>query len=509
MRAQTSYWQQSLKYKIDASLDDVKKEVSAKEQIIYKNNSPQTLDFIWFHIWPEAYNKSKNTMLYQQLRRDKAHRRHISSYESGAIKDLQFTIEGEPAQTEAHPVYVDVIKLKLNKPLKSGDSVNIESSFIVKLPTFFSRSGYTKDQFMICQWYPKPAVFDKSGWHEFPYLDMGEFYSEYASYDVNIKLPASYVVAATGVLQNKDELDRYKKLGAANVKNNNYAPLKYLAPSGMAEKTLSYKADSVPDFAWFASRNFVIQYDTLQLKSGKVIDAFTYYFDRGSKLWSSSVEYVKDATKKYSNWIGEYAYPTVQAVEGPSNLNSGGMEYPMVTLITVQDDKDYALDAVIAHEVGHNWFMSMLGSNEREHPWLDEGLNTYFELRYEAEKYRYNSIFGDKIPGFLKKASTESFQSQTYSVMASLDMKTPIETSSSGYRNNDDYAMSSYVKPALWLYRLEQSVGTEGMNKAFRRYFNEWKFRHPGPLDMKKSFEDALGFNIDAWFNLIYRPGGL
>ena len=135
----------------------------------------------------------------------------------------------------------------------------------------------------------------------------------------------------------------------------------------------------------------MIQYDTVQLSNGKVIDAFSYYHNKKSTIWNNSIDYIKDGVRKYSEWIGEYGYPVVQVVEGPKNNSSGGMEYPMITLITSPDAKVETLDAVIAHEIGHNWFMGMLGSNERAHTWMDEGLNTYFQFRYEAEKYRSNS----------------------------------------------------------------------------------------------------------------------
>lgn len=505
--AQDAYWQQKLAYTIDVTLNDQDKTLTGAEKIVYKNNSPQTLDFIWFHIWANAY-KDKNTALFQQLRKDREHKKKISTYQTGYVEGLQFKVNGQSAATEAHPVHIDVLKLKLPSPLKPGDSAVISTDFKVKLPSFYSRSGFSENGFMICQWYPKPAVFDKEGWHEFPYLNMGEFYSEYASYLVNITLPASYVVSATGVLQNAEELSQYKAIGRKNAENRKYGPVHY-KPAGTGMKTLTYKTDSVPDFAWFASKDFIVQYDQMTLKSGRKVDAFTYYFDRENTPWTNSIDYVKDAVEQYSNWIGEYQYPVVQAVEGPKNNSSGGMEYPTVTLITSPDSKNESLDAVIAHEVGHNWFMSMIGSNERSHPWQDEGLNTYFQLRYEAIKYRSNSIFGNNIPPQLRKLSFEDFQERTYNVMASIPMKPAMDTPSEAFKNTNDYAVASYVKPALWVYRLQESIGIEGVNKAFRNYFNLWKFRHPTPRDMKAAFEQSAGFTLDAWFNLLYREGPL
>ena len=168
---------------------------------------------------------------------------------------------------------------------------------------------------------------------------MGEFYSEYADYKVNITLPSAYVVGATGVLQNADELAQYKKIGAQNYSAKNDKPVLYVPQNKSGNKTLSYVMKNAPDFAWFADKKYVVAYDTVQLNSGKVVDVFTYYYNKKNTLWLQSVDYAKDATKKYSNWIGEYDYPVVQVVEGPKNNASGGMEYPTITLITSPDAK--------------------------------------------------------------------------------------------------------------------------------------------------------------------------
>ena len=180
-------------------------------------------------------------------------------------------------------------------PLQPGDSVTIATPFKVQLPPYFSRSGYEDGEFMACQWYPKPAVFDKDGWHEMPYLDMGEFYSEYASYNVNITVPSDYVVGATGVLQTPSEANAYKKAGSYNTAHRDNKPQLYQPLSKEPNKTLSYYADSVPDFAWFADKDFVIEYDTMHLQSGKIINAFTYYHNHKNTLWKKSIDYVKDA----------------------------------------------------------------------------------------------------------------------------------------------------------------------------------------------------------------------
>ena len=448
--------------------------------------------------------------MFQQIKNDESRSKKLKDPKYGYIDQLAFKVKGVAAKTEAHPKHIDIIKLLLDKPLASGDSITIATPFHVVLPSYFSRSGYADGEFMACQWYPKPAVYDKNGWHEMPYLDMGEFYSEYATFNVTLTVPSDFIVAATGTLQTKAELDTYKKTGAANTVSRSNKPVLYQPATKGGNKTLSYYAEQVPDFAWFADKDFVIQYDTVQLSSGKVVDAFSYYHNKKKTLWDNSIDYVKDATRKYSEWVGEYAYPVVQAVEGPANNSSGGMEYPMVTLITSPDAKVETLDGVIAHEVGHNWFMAILGSNERMHTWMDEGLNSYYHFRYEAEKYRYNSIFGDAMPKEVRDLPVDKFQETVYTVIdKNLPMESAMETPADKFPNSDEYGLVSYVKTALWLYLLESSVGREKLDAAMQNYYQQWKFKHPQPEDMQKAFEEAIGGNLDQFFKLTKKKGRL
>jgi len=507
--AQAPYWQQELRYNIQATLDVDEKSITAFETIVYRNNSPHTLDFIWFHIWPNAYSHD-STALRMQIKNDPARAGKETQAGFGSIEGLAFKVNDQPAQTEAHPdpQYVDIIKVVLNEPLLPGDSALITTPFKVILPPYFSRSGYAETQFMACQWYPKPAVFDQSGWHEFPYLDMGEFYSEYADFTVSLTVPSSYVVGATGQLVTEEEASMYKKLGAANAASRKKKPKLYKPTSGQETKTLTWHARSVPDFAWFADKDFVIQYDTVQLASGKVIDAFSYYHNKKKTIWTNSLDYIEDATRKYSRWIGDYEYPTVQVVEGPSNNSSGGMEYPMITLITSPDAEHEALDGVITHEIGHNWFMSMLGSNERAHTWMDEGLNTYYQFRYEAEKYRANSIFGKSIPAEIRKLPADKFLGVIYNTIhQTLPMNSPMDIPADQFPDSNEYGIVSYVKTALWMYILESAIGREKLDLAVQNYFNKWKHKHPQPADLQAAFEEAINLNLNDFFQLTRKPG--
>ena len=200
-----NYWQQQVNYTIDVSLNDVDNTLHGFEQLDYINNSPDTLNYIWFHIWPNAY-KDESSAFYEQLSILRERKDKLKKFkERGYIDSLSFTADGGPIRYENHPQYNDVIKLILLKPLYPNQHVVLSTPFFVKIPSYVSRLGHDGQSYMITQWYPKPAVYDEAGWHPMPYLDMGEFYSEYGSFNVSITLPSSYVVGATGLLLNQDE----------------------------------------------------------------------------------------------------------------------------------------------------------------------------------------------------------------------------------------------------------------------------------------------------------------
>lgn len=503
--AQTAYWQQEVNYTISVALNDKTNSLKGHISFEYINHSPDTLSFIFVHLWPNAY-KNETTALATQLMADKENKQKLNNAQRGFIDSLMFTVDGNTAAIEDNEQNIDVVKLKLSSPLLPGKTIVIATPFYVKFPSYFSRSGYDQQQYMVCQWYPKPAVYDRKGWHAFPYLDQGEFYSEFGSFKVSITVPSAYVVGATGTLQTQDELAKYKAIGAQNYKNkktvSNYKPA-----NQVETKTLEFVAQHVHDFAWFADKDFVIQYDTLALPSGNVVDVFSYYQPNGNKEWNNSVSFIEDAVTHYSKWIGEYPYPTVAAVEGPKNLSSGGMEYPMITLITSPDAKKEGLDAVIAHEVGHNWFYGVLASNEREHPWMDEGLNTYFQFRYEAEKYRSNSVFGTSLPAEVKKLEADEFLARIMYALNALPAKPAIETHSTSFTNKDEYGIVVYLKTAIWMSILEASLGKENFLNGVKEYYSDWKFRHPYPEDLKISLEKGSKQDLGSLFDLINKEG--
>ena len=219
---QSYYWQQQVNYRIDVALNDQENTLDGFERLEYTNNSPDTLKFIWFHLWPNAYKNDKTAFSDQLLENGNTKFYFSDKEERGYINRLDFKVNNITAATEDHPNYIDIIKLILPTDLAPGQRITITTPFHVKLPFNISRGGYDGQSYQATQWYPKPAVYGKSGWHPMPYLNQGEFYSEFGNFDVRITVPKNYVVAATGELQDEEEKS-WLKTHVSPVVNNEQA----------------------------------------------------------------------------------------------------------------------------------------------------------------------------------------------------------------------------------------------------------------------------------------------
>jgi hypothetical protein len=255
------YFQQEVNFKINVSLNDTLHELHAFEKMEYINHSPDTLFFIWFHLWPNAYSNN-NTQLSKQVFRVNGKSKLFDDPElTGFIDSLDFKVNGRQVQWNILPGQPDICRIDLNEPLKTGDTLFITTPFRVKIPKgVTSRLGHIGESYQISQWYPKPAVYDKDGWHQMPYLDQGEFYSEFGRFEVNITLPENYIVGATGTLQNQNEMDKLEKLASDTswVNASHIGKVPFPA-SSKQKKTIQYIADGVHDFAWFADKRFNVK----------------------------------------------------------------------------------------------------------------------------------------------------------------------------------------------------------------------------------------------------------
>jgi len=507
--AQTgAYWQQKVDYTIDVSLNDVDHTLDGYVRIQYQNNAPDSLYFIWFHVWPNAFKNDRTAFSDQLLENGRTDFYFSNDEQKGYLNRLDFKVNKVTAVTEDHPVHQDIIKLVLPAPLAPGQSIQIETPFHVKLPDHFSRSGHVNQSYQVTQWYPKPAVYDARGWHEMPYLDQGEFYSEFGDYQVTINLPENYVLAATGV-KTKETKEASTAVSVplptnTTVKNKSVSTT---PTSSNIIKSVTYTQQNIHDFAWFADKEFERLQDTLQLPSG-IVEVNAYYNKTNSKAWKNSIGYIKKAILSKSNWIGEYPYPVVSVVED-AGKGDGGMEYPTITLIS-RPENDQMLDFLINHEVGHNWFYGILASNERHHPWMDEGMNSYYDNRYGQWK-KTNAPLSpakEKSTFMSKRVPDDEIEDALLATLIGLKKDQPIKTPSETF-SAANYALVAYTKSAQWMKLLEKETGLPVFDSIMRTYYQQWKFKHPYPEDFKQVAVGVSGKNLDSLFNLLIKKGSL
>ncbi|MEX1187941.1 MAG: M1 family metallopeptidase [Bacteroidia bacterium] len=507
--AQQSYFQQEVNYKIDVRLDDQNHRLEGFEEFKYTNNSKETLSEIWIHLWPNAYKDDQTAFAKQELISGSTKFHFSNKEDRGFIDSLNFTSSGKSIKLTYHPQYDDIAKLELNKPLAPGETITISTPFRVKIPiSEFSRLGHANQQYQICQWYPKPAVYDAKGWHPMPYLNQGEFYSEFGSFEVNITLPENYVLASSGnMVPNKDEAKRIEE----NVRitkelmESGFPKSDSFPPSSKSFKTVSYKLDNAHDFAWFADKRYHILRDSVVLKnSGRKIYTYSYFSNINAKDWSKGAEYVNDAVKYYSEWVGEYPYDVCKSVDGALSAGAG-MEYPTITVISARGGPK-ALDNVTAHEVGHNWFYGILASNERDFPWMDEGMNSFYDERYTELKYGNSSILGDLVKSpiakvfQLHKFRNEDLQNVDYLFFARRNQDQAMNLHSAQF-NQINYGLTVYKKTAHVLSYLESWLGTSKFDEMMQAYYQKWKFKHPYPEDFKAHVKEFTGQDLEWLFN--------
>jgi len=506
----TNYFQQEVIYDIRVNLNDKQHQIDGSEKITYKNNSPKTLNYIYFHLWPNAYKNYKSALSKQKLEEGNTDLYFAHDSLLGFIDGLEFKINGEVTSWNITEANQDVAIVYLPMPLLSGESVEISTPFSVKLPKgIFSRMGHIGQSYQITQWYPKPAVYDENGWHNMPYLDQGEFYSEYGTFDVHLTLPKNYVVGATGDLINgESELNWLDSLANHTATIEEFDTDMSFPMSSSELKTLHYHQEKVHDFAWFADKRYHVLKGEVELPHSKEkVTTWAMFTNNEADLWKKSITYLNDATYYYSLWNGDYPYKHVTAVDGALSAG-GGMEYPNVTVIG-ESGNDFSLETVIMHEVGHNWFYGILGSNEREHPWMDEGINSANELRYIEKKYPERRLVGDvtedsasrivkwlDLLHFKHKAQYEL----AYLVNAKRNKDQPIELPAAEYTSLN-YGGIVYSKSAIVFDYLRAYLGDEMYDKCMQRYFEEWKFKHPQPKDLRKIFEEETGKNLDWFFH--------
>ncbi len=469
------YWQQRADYTISAELDTAAKRISGTVSIRYANNSPDTLRFVWLQLDQNLYRTdSKGAALYPA-----DSRWGVRGFRGG------FDLSDVRTNGHAATTHVDdtMMRLALDRPLPPGGRTTIAMGFTFLVPEHGSdRMARDGSFYEIAQWYPRMAVYDDvRGWNIEPYLGQGEFYLEYGDFDYSITVPAGYVVAGSGVLQNPQEVltpDQRRRLAVAarsdtvvRIITESEAVARPVAGS----RTWRFHAENVHDVAWAAAPDF--RWDATSWK-GIVTQA--YYYPKAGKGWEAAAEQTRFSIRTYSELFYPYPYPQATSVAGPV----GGMEYPMFVMVHGGATPE-SVFGTLDHEHGHEWFPMIVGSNERLYAWQDEGFNTYINSFSIERRYPGREAWSAYL-GNWKAIVERGIDSP---LMTAPDNVHPAALGAVGYR-----------KPAAVLLMLRNHVvGPELFDTAFREYTRKWAFKHPTPADFFRTIESYAGGDL-SWY---------
>jgi len=494
----SGYWQQRADYTIQATLDTTKHAITGSETIRYTNRSPDTLRYVWLQLDQNIYrDDSRGTVLNPPGERFAG-----AGFSGGYVIDKVEAVRrpaGKSAAATRTPLTLAVNgtmgRLDLDRPLAPGGTVDFDLAYSFQIPEHGSdrmgREQYgTAWLYEMAQWYPRMAVYDDvRGWNTEQYLGQGEFYLEYGDFDVRITVPRSFVVVATGTLLNPLDVltaaERSRLAQAAKADTTvaiiarNEAGQPSTRPSGTTPTlTWHFSAKNVRDVAWAASSNVI--WDASGW-SGVLIESA--YPPEADPDWQNSTKYSRHTIQHYSEKWFRYPYPTAINVGGPVQ----GMEYPMIVFCSSRF-AGFNLYAVTTHELGHQWFPMIVGSNERLYAWMDEGFNTFLNI------YSVRSFYPDS------QWERHRGDPQAWAKFAATGRDEPPMLAADRV-DPRMLGQVEYTKPATGLYLLRHTIigDTARFDSAFREYIRRWAFKHPTPADFFRSMEDGLGESL-SWF---------
>jgi hypothetical protein len=481
-------WQQRVSYDINVSLDVQAHILNGVEKIVYHNDSPGIMEKLYFHLYPNAFQDRRTTFARELRKMGDYSLDRAPARDRGYLRIDGIRSGDEPIRYEVNET---IMAVDLNRPLAAGDSVALELEFYLKIPKIFSRLGYAGTHYEMVQWYPKPCVFDGSGWHNDAFHALGEFYGEYGDFKVTIRLPGEYVVAASGVRTDESDIAFIDELIRTGKKAANLP----------AVRTVAFHAENVHDFAWVADPNFLVR-----RRVGDRLDIDCFYYRRDEKSWTRAADYAQDAVARFSEWFGPYPYRSLSVVEGRMKAG-GGMEYPNLVVIATRDNFLLnTFETVVAHEVAHQWFYGVLGSDEINEAWLDEGFASYAEMRYYEDKYGpENSLLKNR----LLPPLTVRYYNRVLHYLGVTNGFDPtvLKPAYEFVAEPAAYAINVYTKPALFLAHLEGNLGRTQFDAVIQAYYDRYKFRHPTTDDLIAIFAEQTGRDWRPIFESFLKDG--
>ena len=465
------YWQQAVDYTIEVALDHETARYNGTQTVVYTNNSPETLHKVFFHQYFNAFKPGSEMAIRLKNAGDKNRRFKVdidslSPKQQGYLKVSGLTQDGIMADVVDSET---ILEVTLPQALAPGESTTFKMSFEGQVPDVIRRAGKNSKEgiaYSMAQWYPKMAEYDYEGWNADPYTGR-EFHGVWGDFDVKITLDKDFTVAASGYLQNADEIGR----GYSDRKK---------PKTKKGKITWHYVAPNVHDFTWAADPDYI--HDTYPGPNNVTLHFFYKNNPDIIDNWKKLQPITARLMEYFNKNIGPYPYKQYSVVHG----GDGGMEYAMLTLIT-GNRKFGSLVGVTAHELAHSWFQHILATNETKHEWMDEGFTSFISTLAENEVLEENKEF--PLAGSYRG----------YYGLATSGVEMPQATNANRYEHNYAYERAAYSKGAVFLGQLGYIIGQDKLFKTLQTYYDEWKFKHPLPNDLRVIAERVSGIQLQ-WY---------
>ena len=467
----SQYWQQQIDYKIEVDFDNINNQYRGVQKIEYTNNSPETLKKVFFHLYFNAFRPGSEMAIRQDNSADKNTRFKIdidslSPKQQGYLKVYNLSQNGNLLKTINSET---ILEVELDSPLYPNETTEFRMDFVGQVPDLVRRAGKnSRDgiEYSMAQWYPKMCEYDSEGGNADPYTGR-EFHGVWGNFDVKIKIDKEYTVAASGYLQNADDIGK----GYSKRKN---------PKSKKGKVEWHFIAPNVHDFTWSADKNYI--HDTYPGPNEVTLHFFYKNDDKIIDNWKKLQPYTAKMMEYFNSKVGRYPYKQYTVAQG----GDGGMEYAMMTLITGGRSFN-SLFGVTCHELAHSWFQHVLATNETKHEWMDEGFTSFISTLAEDEILQENREFP------MERRYNDYYR------LALSGTEMPQSTNANRYEYNYAYENTAYDKGAVFLSQLGYIIGKENLFKTLQEYFNEWKFKHPQPNDFRRVAERVSGIHLQ-WY---------
>lgn len=465
-----NYWQQAVDYKMVVDIDVKTFKYSGEQELLYTNNSPDSLKKVFYHLYFNAFQPGSEMSERIKTGKDKNKRFliDIDSLKPNEVGYLKVSNLKQDGNVLKHELSETILEVLLSKPLMPGETTKLTLNFEGQVPKLVRRAGRNSSEgvaLSMAQWYPKLAEYDYEGWNAEPYLGR-EFHGVWGDFDVTLTLDKKYVVAASGYLQNPDEV------------GHGYSEKKGKSKKGKLR--WHFVAPRVHDFTWSADPEYI--HDTHMGPNNVLLHFFYKDNPKYNENWKNLQPKTAELMRFFNQTIGEYPYRQYTVAQG----GDGGMEYAMLTLITGNRGFE-SLVGVTAHELAHSWFQHVLATNEMKYEWMDEGFTTYISTLAKDRILDQNNFF----------PLQRSYDSYFYLVRSGKEQ--PQQTNANRYDYNLAYEISAYSKGSVFLSQLGYIIGEDKLSKTLKEYYRMHQFKHPVPNDFRRIAERVSGIQL-KWY---------